>query len=255
MASFVIHTASAEQMLKGLKLNDEEKALFYAGNLLPDTSFQEKNKELPEEERRKLIQKEKIVSHFRKELEAPFQHPDLDFFLSKYKEQAKVDPLIFGIFYHLYIDCLFYRDFVPAHVQILDENKEPTNIRSKIKYYIVNKINRLEDSNEFFSYKGKTSIYSEYNRLNSYILGKYNICEDINKYINILDNYEMKSNIPEININEAHDILCVLKMIINRDRNNEKELLIFNEEEVINFIEESAINFINTYKDIYESYK
>ncbi len=255
MASFVIHTASAETMLKGLNLNPEAHALFAAGNLLPDTSFQKTNDNLPDVEKRSIIQHEKIISHFRTDLTSPFQYPNLDYFLSKYGEQVKKDPLIFGIFYHLYIDCKFYRDFIPTYVTTLDENKNPCFIRDNIQYITINKNNKTVTVNEFFSYHGGLSIYEEYNRLNDYVLSKNIANSDIDSYINILSNIKINSHIPEVNINEAYNVILLYKAIISKVHNIPRPLYIFTEEAIESFIQDTAKEFIDTYYDIYNAYK
>ena len=254
MASFVIHMASAEELLKNLNLSKEDTAKFYAGNLLPDTSFQKNNDNLPEVEKRNLIQKEKIVSHFRTDLTNPFQYPNLEYFLSIYGEKVKHDPLLLGIFYHLYIDCKFYRDFLPSFVKTLDADKNICFIRDSVQYMTIKRSNHTVPVNEFFSYHGGLSIYEEYNRLNDYILSKYDIGNNIDDYLEIIRDTKLTTEIPEVNIDEAYNVLLLFKMIISKNK-IPRPLNIFTEESIIDFIKNTSNEFINIYNDIYNSYK
>ena len=256
MASFVIHVASAEKLVENLNLTDEDKAKFYAGNLVPDMSFLKDTEGLPERERRHLIQNEKIKSHFRTDLSSPFQYPDVDFFLEKYHEEVKHDPMLLGIMYHLYIDCLFYRDYMNENVTVLDENKEVTKTRDKMRYMKINKTGDVVDTNEFFSYHGGRSIYEEYNKLNEYLLEYYSLGVNIDKYIEILRDLKIDTNIPEVNVSESYNVMLLFKAIItNAHKDSSRVLNIFSEENIISFIEESYKEFINKYQDIYNSYK
>ena len=95
MASAVIHMTVASEINKVLK-RDYDKLII--GSIAPDIS--------------KIIGETKLRSHFLVTEENNNNIPNIDVFLSAYKEYL-YDDFVMGYFIHLYTDYLWFKYFIP----------------------------------------------------------------------------------------------------------------------------------------------
>ena len=168
MASSMIHIAIASELNK--KLNRDKSKLFI-GTISPDIS--------------KLIGQDKKITHFL--TKEGSELPDLDYFLSKYKDKL-YDDFVLGYYIHLYVDYLWFKYFLP---KVFDEDK---NMITKKDGTIVKCNGKM-----LLQY-----IYNDYTNLNTALADDYDL--DFKIFYN---------EIPQIdNIIEEAPVDC-LDLIVN----------------------------------------
>ena len=99
MASAIIHLAVAKKVNEKLQMDEKQLLL---GSIAPDVS--------------KLIGLGRPKSHFVTEMGSSI--PDIDYFLSKYKDELK-NPYEMGYFIHLLTDKLWFGDYLKNYVNDL----------------------------------------------------------------------------------------------------------------------------------------
>lgn len=248
MPSFIIHSVAGEELCKRLGFDKEMQNMFFVGNLLPDTVQLERNPNWSPEELRKAVQKEKHISHFRTNLENILLYPDLKFFLSEYENIVKDDIVALGYFFHLYTDYYYFAKFLPKMITFLMEDKENVaKIKIDNKYNRINKTGKVIPKSDFWSKTNEDGIYGEYNRLNKYIINKYNFRYNVDLYRRILnDNFIMP--IKEIKVDGIDNLLDELNGFYKKSiESSEEEFRIFNKSDVDNLITDVVDNFLINY--------
>ena len=137
MASALIHLAVAKKVNEKLKMDENP---FLLGSVAPDIA--------------KAIGFGRAKAHFVTEYGA--SSPDIDFFLSKYKEYLK-NPYEMGYFVHLLTDKLWYDEFEKNYVNDL---------------VVTDKEGRCFTLSEEEIYK---VLYNDYSNLNVQLLDYYNM--------------------------------------------------------------------------------
>lgn len=248
MPSFIVHSIAGEELSKRLKFNKKNHNKFFVANLLPDTVQLERNPNWTSEELRKAIQKEKHVSHFRTDFDSILSYPDLNYFLAEYEDLVKKDFIAFGYFFHLYTDYYYFNKFLPKVITFLCEDKKTKAlIKPDNKYNMINKTGIIMLKQDFWNKKSDDSIYGEYNRLNKYIIDKYNFKYDLDLYKDILsDNFKVP--IKEIKIDGIEALLEELNEFYKKSlESGFEEFRIFNEKEVDSLIKDVVDNFLEEY--------
>ena len=100
MPGYIIHLTVAQMLLAKYTRKMDANAFLF-GNLLPDTNLN------------------KAVSHFRspKRYGKRIEYPELEPFTQKYAHLLSAnDDSCFGYYYHLYVDRMFFKEYLPRVV-------------------------------------------------------------------------------------------------------------------------------------------
>ena len=194
MASAVIHMAVASEINKVLK-RDYDKLII--GSIAPDIS--------------KIVGEDKLRSHFLVTLENDNNIPNIDVFLSSYKEYL-YDDFVMGYFIHLYTDYLWFKYFVP-------------------EFYDKITIKKL-DGTSFKCTKdmASTYIYNDYTNINIDVIDKY----ELNLKIFYGELPKIDPIISEIPMNKLNLLIEKMGLIIKNTTVH--KAYIFNMDNINNFI-------------------
>ena len=238
MPSFIIHHISGERLLNNLNLNEEDRLLFLLGNLIPDSSKNNK----------KDIQKEKLITHFRriednnKLLMAPYPED----FLNKYKNIIN-NPTVLGYYFHLWMDKYYFNNIFKSSFIFLDKNYKETNILSENVYIKIIKNNKLITRKELFS---QEYLYDDYTTMNKILLDRYNISFNIDEYNKIIPKF-INPGIEEVDYKNVKSIIIDMLFYINESKKRkETNLKVLDEDKIIKLIEDASKTFIEENKDL-----
>lgn len=248
MASFVIHHIIGEQFLSkleqeyNLNISEEKKNSFLIGNLIVDSSnlINGSSKE---------YQDEKEITHFRnkQDYNLCIKIPNIERFLEKYGKYIIKDMSVFGYFFHLYTDKLFFKDLYNMTFSSLDENIQPTIYRNKAKYVLIKKNNKIIPFDKFWAndINEKNGIYNDYTLMNKILIQNYGLLTDLNKLL--LFGLKLNNNyIEEVDYKNIKKVLIDMKNYIDESiRMEDSGLNVFRYEDVNNFIDYVCVNAIN----------
>ena len=145
MPSFVIHEACKQELIKRLNIKGDDKQMVIA-NLLPD-AIGKVDDSLPYEERRRLIQSQKITTHFRTDINKVYQYPDVKLIKEKYLDLIKTDIVSFFCYFHLYADYIYFTRYLPKCAMPIngdmEESLEDEDISDSAVILFETKINIL----------------------------------------------------------------------------------------------------------------
>lgn len=248
MPSFIVHSVASEELSKRLGFDKKTHNKFFVANLLPDTVQLERDPNWSPEELRKAIQKEKHVSHFRTDFETILSYPDLDYFLSEYEDLVKNDIIAFGYFFHLYTDNYYFTKFLPNMITFLQEDQTTiANIKAENKFNKINKTGKILAKVDFWNKSNEDGIYGEYNRLNKYVIDKYNFKYDVELYRNILKD-DFVVPIKEIKVDGINNLLEELNNFYKKSMESEVEdFRLFDSDGVDSLISDVVDNFMRDY--------
>lgn len=163
MPGYIIHLTEAKLILEYLKkmydtrsvFSDQWTQCFFWGSLLPDAADKT----------------QKCKSHFWKEgqEEKILRFPQTEWFLEKYQTRLE-DPVILGYYAHLYLDRMFFSDFLIEFVSFYDAAGNKTDRIPEVSRVVIRKNHRKVELLELFS---KEYLYGDYTKLNRYLSGKY----------------------------------------------------------------------------------
>lgn len=254
MASYIIHHIAAEQFLSKLEqkylisFNENEKNSFFVGNLIVDSS-KLKNPSS------KDYQTEKKVTHFRNDENSNLciKIPNIEMFLEKYSKYIVFDSSIFGYFFHLYTDKIFFEDLFNMTFTSLNSNMKETIYTNETKYILIKKNNKVVPYEEFWSNGNPKvySIYNDYTLMNKILIQNYGLETDLDKLLlfgmNLSNDY-----IEEVDYKNIKKVLNDMKQYIDKSNRIENMILnVFKYEDINNFIDyvcSNAINYIEANK-------
>lgn len=265
MASYVVHYIAGEQFLNSLnkirKLNKNEVNKFRLGNLIvdfvnikqPDVDGLSDDEIIKIKERYRIEKtSRKFVTHFRDKENIKFivNSPNLEKFMVKYSDLLikNKDFFALGYLFHLYTDKVFFERLFSDVITCLDINKIPTNLSSKCKYVLINRTHKLVLNSEFWS--GKNSIYNDYDKLNSFLINKYNIDFAKDELIEFATGDNISSGIDEVNYKDVISVIEKMDEFIRNSRFFSGELCIFDEGYILDFISYCGKNFFDEYGDV-----
>ena len=144
--------------------------------------------------------------------------PNLSDFMGQYKDKLK-SPYVFGYYMHLYLDFVFLEQYWDKHFRFYDAMHCPETNYDAVHYVQVVEQNREYLRSEFFS---KAYYYGDYDRMNPYLVRRYNLCiSDMNL---ITDKIKYLSDIQEIDWDISFPILeKTLSFLEQSIRENKKE--------------------------------
>lgn len=249
MPSLMIHLTVAKKMIQKLDLNKKEEQLFYLGTIMPDSKKYKGSQD--DIEYRKKVQTEKNINHFRKDLNRTLSYPNMNLFLNKYEEESKKDILVFAYLVHLYTDYYYFKYVLSKKITFYDEDKNKTESKDKASYVMISKTKEILSTRIFFGKQNRSSLYKEYERINPYIIEKYNI--KLDKYLLKLSK-KINIKVEEIRGTNINYEIEKLEELITREKQKE-ELRIFDIEEIYNFIDKVFDNIAKEYGYILKEIK
>ena len=205
MASAIIHICVAK--VANQILNKDNKD-FILGSIAPDIA--------------KQVGKTKKGSHFITEVDSDL--PNLDLFLSKYKDTLD-NSFNLGYYCHLFTDLLWYGFYVERY-------QKGNNIYFKDGH-----------SEEHTITSGMKIIYQEYTNLNIKLIDKYHL--DLSLFYE--DTPIINSDIKEIPVTSIKKIIDSMGIIIENSENKDNQ--VFDIDSIVEFINFAADAFIKNLKE------
>ena len=252
MPSYIGHTACAKELIKRLKLTDEEKTKFIIGNMIPDIKQVDIDYSLDEFINKKNIQRSKRITHFRRKTNKILEFPNCDVFLEKYEKEIKKHIETLAYFFHLCTDYYYFRIFLPKQIIFLDYNFNPVTEKDNFYYVKIKKNERIIKAKSFFSKISKKSLYKEYSRSDSYLVKRYKINLEVDKLRNYIDRNGFNCYVEEIDISKINDLFNRLDKIY--DKLNNDDMLVFEKKELDVFVKNVVDIFVDNYGYLFKKY-
>ena len=253
MPSFIIHSIVGRELCKKLKFSDEDSKKFFIANLLPDIKQNVYADNLSDQEIRKLIQKEKRVTHFRNNEQDILEYPDLDLFLKTYGKLIE-DLTVFGYFFHLYTDFYYFSVFLPKIIIFLDKEYKETSKKENNCFIKIIKTNEIITVENFWSKKNPKGIYHDYSALNKYLIDKYSFYFNYQDILSFFNSSLFVNKIEEIDIKNFPLLLKDLKMFYEEAKDDNSSFNIFSTDEVDLLINNIIISFIENYSYLFSKF-
>lgn len=164
MPGYVVHLALAETVLKRNNISDDNFAYMYRiGSIVPDT-------EKTGHKEKSHFWSEDILSHF-------VRMPSLEMFLNKYEDVIN-EPYVMGYYSHLLLDYKFVTEYWKKHYEFYDICGNVCDAYTDVRQVCYLDTGELISRADFFSEK---FYYGDYDRMNSYLMFKYNIIPPVYK--------------------------------------------------------------------------
>ncbi len=157
MPGYVMHLAVCEEIIRRHGMDDEAcKAAFRIASIVPDAVDTTKKK----------------ISHiWTGDIEKKFvRRPDIDSFRKNYGSYMN-NPFVYGYYIHLLMDCYYLDGYWAKHFRFYDREMKPATLYDDVKFIKLDG-KKVYSREEFFSDK---YYYGDYDRMNNYIIQKYNI--------------------------------------------------------------------------------
>lgn len=272
MASFIIHTLSAEHLLKeleslyGVTLSKEDINKFLLGNLIVDSLKLDMT--IPSHlEGQALVdykmdlkrknREEKVSTHFRNPLyeENILKLPEPSLFVDKYKNIIDKDISVVGYLFHLYTDRLFFSSLFPKTFISLTSNGNVATKEKESHTIRILKNNQEVLDKVFWTGTSPLSIYSDYTILNKLLLEFFSTSFNPEELKEFALNSFINPGIEEVDYTKIIEIINKTKLFIEDSyRSTETELNVFDEDTVKDFIHQVALSFLNEYEYILKPY-
>lgn len=253
MPSFIIHEACKQELIKRMNIKGDDKQMVIA-NLLPD-AISEVDETLPYEERRRLIQTQKIKTHFRTDINKVYQYPNVKLIKEKYLDLIKTDIVSFFCYFHLYTDYIYFTRYLPKCAMPINGNMKETLTRGNIKYIRINKSNELVPISDFWGKEGKNAIYVEYIRVTKQLLKDYPFNYTVEELREYIKDHPVTTEMEEIVSSNPEFVFDILEGILNDAKElKDNDLYIFNYEDMISYIKETVTSFIEENEEIVNCY-
>ncbi len=268
MASFVIHTISAEQLLKeiesiyGVELSNEQVNRFLLGNLIVDSLKLDmtipsnlNGQELVDYkmELKRKNRQEKVSTHFRNpdNEDNVLKLPEPQIFVDKYKELLKKDISVLGYLFHLYTDRLFFSYLFPkTFISLKEDGTVATKEKESHTIHIL-KNNEVVLDKIFWTGTSPLSIYSDYTILNKLLLEHFGTLFDSNELLKYANSDFKNPGIEEVDYNKIIEIINRTQIFIDESYTIPETVLnVFDEDLVKEFIHLVATSFLKEYEEI-----
>ena len=217
MPGFILHILSAEILFKKYNLPIDRDA-FEIGNLIPDSVS------------------DKTYSHFRHphRQEKLMVYPDLNLFLDKYKPLL-TDSSCLGYYYHLYVDRIYAREYIPQIVSFYDTNGSIASNRKDITHALIRRTGELVPIQTFFS---DEYYYGDFTKLNTYLINRFQLSTDLKCEVS-------NPGIKEVAYQNIIKIKEQLQGYLDVPEESVNTLKVFETEDLIQFLENTADDFFN----------
>lgn len=217
MPGYILHLTAAHMFLNTLPEGDPLRCRpdlqndFYIGNLLPDAVG------------------DKTASHFRnpKYLDRMIVWPRPEEFRRKYASHMN-EPLYLGYYFHLYIDKVFFSEYLPLAVEFLNENGQPAELLRDVCSVRIKKNGQMITRNQYLS---EEYYYGDYTKMNTWLCEQYHLPEDL---------YPAHDpGIEEADYSEVGKIIELLKEYRKVPAEAVRDVRVFDVERLMKFLEES----------------
>lgn len=215
MPGFILHMTAAQMLFNKYTLHIDKDS-FEMGNLIPDSVS------------------DKTASHFRhpRRHEKLMVYPDLDLFLDKYKSLL-TDSSCLGYYYHLFVDRIYAREYLPKLVSFHNENGLEVSDRKDITHAFIKRTGERIPVNLFFS---EEYYYGDFTRLNTYLLNRFHLSTSLKCDV-------ANPGIEEVNYTDILSIQKQLNGYLDVPESAVNELRVFEAEDLLNFLEMTADAF------------
>lgn len=218
MPGFILHITAAQMLFKKIYNASDIIApdAFQVGNLIADSVS------------------DKTQSHFRhpNRHEKLMVYPDLDLFLNKYKHLLSDDSCL-GYYYHLFIDRVYAKDYIPQIVNFYTENGLEASDRKDITHALIKRTGELVPIKTFFSDK---YYYGDFTKLNTYLIDRFNLSTDL-----VYD--VVNPGIEEVDYANIVNIQEQLQRYLDVPADAVNGLKVFDIEDLLEFLDKAAMGF------------
>lgn len=221
MPGYILHLTAAHMFLNTLPENNPLRCRpdiqnnFYIGNLLPDAVSG------------------KTASHFRdpKYLDRMIIWPRPEEFRKKYASRIN-DPVYLGYHFHLYIDRIFFSDYLPKVVDFLDKDGHPAELRRDVCSVRLRKSGQIITPDQYLS---EEYYYGDYTRMNTWLCESYHLPEGLTP--------PDDPQIEEIEYSRLPGILDSLKEYRKTPANAVSAIKVFDADQLIRFLEKASHSY------------
>lgn len=226
MPGFILHMTAARMLFEKLKntsacplLTVIDHNAFQVGNLIPDSVT------------------DKTYSHFRHPArnEKLMVYPDLDLFLYKYRSLLS-DSSCLGYYFHLYIDRVYAKDYIPQIVTFYDANGQEASNRKDITHALIKRTSELVPIKTIFS---DEYYYGDFTKMNTYLMNRFHLSTNIISDV-------INPGIEEVNYNDITKIQKQLQNYLDVSEAAVNDLKVFDIEDLLLFLEHSVELFISS---------
>lgn len=253
MPSYIGHTACANELVKKLKLSEDEKMRFLIGNLIPDIKQVDIDYSLDEFINKKNVQRSKRVTHFRRKTNKILEFPNCDVFLEKYESEIKKHIETLAYFFHLCTDYYYFRVYLPKVITFMDSSFNVVTERDNFYYVKIKKNDEIVKAKSFFSKLSPRSLYKEYSRSDSYLIKRFKIDLNVDKLRAYVERHGYNCYVEEIDLTKIYDVFNRLDKIY--DRLNNDKMLVFEESGLDHFVREVVNVFVENYGYLLDKYR
>lgn len=226
MPGYILHLTAAKMALDKLQKIDmgfKDSRIqndFFAGSLLPDTVNDNAQKD---------------QSHFRNPMfhGNMVEYPDLQLFLKKYRSLLK-DVSCLGYYFHLYVDRMFFKEYLPQIVIFLNQNHQETLLRKDVQWAYLNRTGQMIPIGDFFS---GIWYYGDYTKMNTYLVEQYQLPVK-------LDIPAVNPGIEEVDYRDLEKVLMELQGYLEVSADKVRELKVFQVEHLLSYLEKVAEKFV-----------
>lgn len=156
MPGYVIHLAMGSLLLDKYKFEGEDRDLFLLGCVAPDV--------VKDNKKHTHFWDDKMYTYFARK-------PIIENFQKKYYSHRS-NPFVKGYYSHLLLDKKFIEEYWSRHFHFFDEEMKQTYLYNDVKWVCLVDDGKIYSREEFFS---MDMYYGDYDRMNNYFTGKYNI--------------------------------------------------------------------------------
>ena len=161
-------------------------------------------------------------------------YPDLDLFLTRYKHLLD-DSSCLGYYFHLFVDRIYAKDYIPQIVTFYDKNGQEASNRADITHALIKRTDELVPIKKFFS---DEYYYGDFTKLNTYLINRFQLL------IDLCDTVE-NPGIEEVDYSDISAIENQLKGYLDVPEDAVKQLKVFEAEHLMGFLESVVDEFIN----------
>lgn len=216
MPGFILHMTAAKMLFQKWQQNIIDPNEFQVGNLIPDSVS------------------DKTFSHFRHpdRNEKLMVYPDLDLFLNKYSHLLHSSSCL-GYYFHLFIDRVYAKDYIPQVVTFYDVNGQECADRKDITHALIKRTGELVPIRTIFS---DEYYYGDFTKLNTYLIQRFDLSTDFDFYV-------MNPGIKEVDYTDIEKIQKQLQGYLDVPAEAVSELKVFDIEDLLAFLEGATEKF------------
>ena len=222
MPGFILHITAAQLLFDKLEKNDRWKNSinrnhFQVGNLIADSVT------------------DKTYSHFRhpSRQEKLIVYPDLDLFLDKYRHLLSDDSCL-GYYFHLFIDRVYAKDYLPQIITFYDENGHEASDRKDITHALIKHREKLVPVKTIFS---EEYYYGDFTKMNTYLMKRFSLSTGLESGVK-------NPGIEEVDYENIQKIQKQLEGYLEVPQNSINELHVFDIEDLLKFLEQAVEMFV-----------